>query len=87
MRHSLPWEGRGDIDSVAIAPTGVGIVIETKTRTYERLHLTRVSEQAVCCPAAGEGGAAAALRQFCALFELVECSGVRTTCWWSRSIA
>jgi len=39
------------------------------------------------CPAAGEGGAAAALRQFCALFEFVECSGVRTMCWWSRSIA
>jgi hypothetical protein len=46
MRHSLSWEGRGDIDSVAIAPNGVGIV-ETKTRTYERLHLFRVSEQAV----------------------------------------
>ncbi len=30
LRHSLPWRGRGDIDSVAIAPTGVGIVIETK---------------------------------------------------------
>ena len=23
LRHSLPWRGRGDIDSVAIAPTGV----------------------------------------------------------------
>jgi hypothetical protein len=22
LRHSLPWQGRGDIDSVAIAPTG-----------------------------------------------------------------
>jgi hypothetical protein len=30
LRHSLPLEGRGDIDSVAIAPTGVCIVIETK---------------------------------------------------------
>jgi len=47
LRHSLPWEGRGDIDSVAIAPTGVGIVIETKTRTYDGRHLARVSEQAV----------------------------------------
>ena len=25
LRHSLPWQGRGDIDSLAIAPTGVGV--------------------------------------------------------------
>ena len=30
LRHSLPWQGRGDIDSVAIAPTGVAVAIETK---------------------------------------------------------
>jgi hypothetical protein len=47
LRHSLPWQGRGDIDSVAIAPTGVAVVIETKTRTYEVRHLARVHEQAV----------------------------------------
>jgi hypothetical protein len=47
LRHSLPWQGRGDIDSVAIAPTGVGIVIETKTKTYDRSHLARVRKQAV----------------------------------------
>ena len=34
LRHSLPWQGRGDIDSVAIAPTGVAVAIETKTRSY-----------------------------------------------------
>jgi hypothetical protein len=45
LRHSLPWQGRGDIDSVAIAPTGVAIVIEAKTRTYERRHLALVHEQ------------------------------------------
>ncbi|HUO74700.1 MAG TPA: hypothetical protein VMU39_28290, partial [Solirubrobacteraceae bacterium] len=27
LRHSLPWRGRGDIDSVAIAPTGVAFAI------------------------------------------------------------
>jgi hypothetical protein len=27
LRHSLPWRGRGDIDSLAIAPTGVAFVI------------------------------------------------------------
>ena len=30
LRHSLPWQGQGDIDSVAIAPTGVAFVVETK---------------------------------------------------------
>ena len=47
LRHSLPWQGRGDIDSVAIAPTGVAVAIETKTRTYDVHHLARVHEQAV----------------------------------------
>jgi hypothetical protein len=30
LRHSLPWPGRGDIDSVAISPTGIAVAIETK---------------------------------------------------------
>ena len=38
--------GRGDIDSVAIAPTGVGFAIETKTRMYDERQLGRVLEQA-----------------------------------------
>jgi Holliday junction resolvase-like predicted endonuclease len=46
LRHSLPRQGRGDIDSVAIAPTGVAVAIETKTRTYDARHLARVHEQA-----------------------------------------
>ena len=46
LRHSLPWQGRGGIDSVAIAPTGFAVVIETKTRTYDERHLARVHEQA-----------------------------------------
>jgi hypothetical protein len=46
LRHSLPWQGRGDIDSVAISPTGIAVAIETKTRTYDGRHLTRVHEQA-----------------------------------------
>jgi len=45
LRHSLVWEGPGDVDSVAIAPSGVGIVIETKTRTYDGNHLARAPEQ------------------------------------------
>lgn len=46
LRHSLPWQGRGDIDSLAIAPTGVGFVVETKTRAYDDRHLARVRDQA-----------------------------------------
>lgn len=46
LRHSLPWRGPGDIDSVAIAPSGIAIAIETKTRTYDGRHLARVREQA-----------------------------------------
>jgi hypothetical protein len=45
LRHSLPWQGRGDIDSVAIAPSGIAIAIETKTRSYDQRHLARVREQ------------------------------------------
>ena len=32
LQHSLPSGEHGDIDTIAIAPTGVGVVIETKTR-------------------------------------------------------
>ena len=46
LRHSLSWQGRGDIDSIAIAPTGVAFVIETKTRTYTPVHLARVRDSA-----------------------------------------
>jgi Nuclease-related domain len=46
LRHGLRWSGHGDIDSVAIAPNGVGFAIETKTRTYDERHLVRVLEQA-----------------------------------------
>jgi len=46
LRHSLAWLGRGDIDSVAIEPGGVGFAIETKTSRYEDRHLAMVREQA-----------------------------------------
>jgi Nuclease-related domain len=46
LRHSLSWQGRGDIDSVAIARTGVAVAIETKTRTYDSRHLAGVRQQA-----------------------------------------
>ena len=45
LRHSLPRQGAGDIDSVAIAPGGIATAIETKTRSYDQRHLARVREQ------------------------------------------
>jgi Nuclease-related domain len=44
VRHSLSWRGRGDIDSVAIAPGA--FAIEVKTSRYEYRHLATVREQA-----------------------------------------
>jgi len=46
LRHSLRWRGHGDIDSIAITPTGLGFAIETKTRTHGDGHAARVREQA-----------------------------------------
>jgi hypothetical protein len=46
LRHSLSWQGRGDIDSVAISPAGIAVAIETKTRTYDDRQIARVREQA-----------------------------------------
>lgn len=41
--HSLRWDGPGDIDSVAIAPTGVAFVIETKTCRVDAAQLERLA--------------------------------------------
>jgi hypothetical protein len=46
LRHSLRWRGHGDIDSLAIAPSGVAFAIETKTKAYDDRHLARVQAQA-----------------------------------------
>jgi len=47
LRHSLAYGGRGDIDSVALAPTGIGFAIEVKTRSFGWDHLAAVREMAV----------------------------------------
>ena len=47
LRHSLAHGGRGDIDSVAIAPTEIAFAIEIKTRSFERGHLAAVRAMAV----------------------------------------
>jgi hypothetical protein len=46
LRHSLRGRGHGDIDSLAIAPSGVAFAIETKTKAYDDRHLARVRAQA-----------------------------------------
>lgn len=46
LRHSLAWQGRGDVDSVAIAPNRMAFAIETKTSTYAPQDLERVREVA-----------------------------------------
>jgi Holliday junction resolvase-like predicted endonuclease len=46
LRHSIRWHGGGDIDHIAIAPTGIAFAIETKTRTSHPVHLAKVNEQA-----------------------------------------
>lgn len=72
LRHSLPWRGRGDIDSVAIAPTGIVFAIETKTRAYDERHLNRCGSRRLGWGAAGEGGAARARCRSCASFAPAE---------------
>ena len=46
MRHSLRWRGPRDVDSVAVAPSGIAFAIETKTSSYDRRHLALVRDQA-----------------------------------------
>jgi hypothetical protein len=46
LHHSLPYRARGDIDSVAIAPTAIAFLIEIKTRTFDAHHLPGVREMA-----------------------------------------
>ena len=85
LRHSLPRQGRGDIDSVAIAPTGIAIAIETKTRTYDGVHLARVREQAAWLSRRGEGGPATVQSLSCISFARGPSSASRMTFSWSRS--
>jgi hypothetical protein len=39
--HGIDWAGHGDIDHVAVAPSGFGFAIETKTRAFDMQHLAR----------------------------------------------
>jgi len=46
LRHSLRYRGRGDIDSVAIAPTGMAFAIETKCQSFHARDLAKTRETA-----------------------------------------
>jgi Holliday junction resolvase-like predicted endonuclease len=46
IRRSVNWQGPGDIDLIATAPTGVGFAIEVKTRRYTPEQLERARQQA-----------------------------------------
>ena len=46
LRHSLRYGRHGDIDSVAIAPTGIAFALESKTRTFHLHHLANTREMA-----------------------------------------
>jgi hypothetical protein len=70
LRHSLRWQGRGDIDSVAIAPTGVVVAIETKTRTYDYTTSPGCTSRQLGCHGVGGDGLATAHSPSCAWVRL-----------------
>jgi hypothetical protein len=47
VRHSLDWPGRGDLDHVVRAPSGIGFMIETKTLRCGRAHIGRAAAAAL----------------------------------------
>ncbi len=82
LRHGLHWQGRGDIDSVAIAPTGVGFAIDRDQDPDVRRAPARsgaragklapsapaevVQPRCVPGPVRGSRGGSGALRAWCA---------------------
>jgi len=85
--HSQQWQGRGDIDSVAIAPTGIAVAIETKTRTYDRSQLARVGELAAWLSRRRRRWACSGALGVTCLIRVRASSASSMTSWWSRSIA
>jgi hypothetical protein len=86
LRHGVRWPGAGDIDSVAIAPAGVGFAIETKTRTYDHRQLGRVLEQARWLGRRRRRWCRrGALAVLCVVRARPEWSATSVVSWWSRS--
>lgn len=46
ITHGVPWRAGGDIDHLVRTPDGLGLCIETKTRTFDHTHLERLRRQA-----------------------------------------
>jgi Nuclease-related domain len=46
ITHGARWRGGGDIDHLVRTPDGLGLCIETKTRTFDQAHLERLRRQA-----------------------------------------
>jgi hypothetical protein len=46
VEHAVNWPRGGDLDHIVRAPSGIGFVIETKTRRYTRAHLRRTADAA-----------------------------------------
>jgi len=79
LRHSLSWRGRGDIDSLAIAPTGVGFARRKRGRTTIAISLGCATRRHGCRAGVTDGVGAAPCR-WSAWFVRVASSGLSTAC-------
>jgi hypothetical protein len=79
LRHSLWWGSRGDIDSVAISPTGLAFARRRRERTMSGTSLACASRRRGYCVAGGDGAATVRYRS-CASFELGQSSMSRPEC-------
>ncbi len=87
LRHSLAYGGRGDIDSVAIAPTGIGFARSRRGRLSVVIS-PRCGRWRCGFTGAGGGGVAAARSRCCASCAHGRWSGSMMGCWscrWSGS--
>ena len=87
VRRSLPWGRPGDVDSVAIAPTGIGFAIETKTRMFDARHLAHARQTARGFTGIAGVGVGEERSRCCAWCVPAGWRGSRTGFLWSRLIA
>ena len=77
LRHSLPYRGRGDIDSVAIAPTGIAFAIERRPARSMRGSSPVSGRWLRGFIVAGDGGATVERSRFCACRACQRCGARR----------
>ena len=85
LRHSLPWRGRGDIDSVAIPPPAWPSRSRPRPRPTRTDTLLRCANRRHGYRVAGGDGASAVRCRSCALLDVAGWSLSRPECWWCRS--